>query len=254
LARGPKPFLCVALCAADRWRRLLRSPAEDPAHRPRPQSTHSSGRRIKSDGRADRSGEQNAPTMLGRNLATLSPHSSLPRPCSALPWRRLEETAEPGRRAPGASPATAPPQGGMAEPFSRLPPCLSEPDGSMRRRPSPAVDAPPVTASTTTAGGRPSILLLFSVRSARVRWSLWRPRRRRATAVDGGKLFAPKGSFPFGCGGGKLLHCPSSSSSASACRCTLDREERRGRRWRRSFAGDPVSSFLYPFPSFRNYG
>jgi hypothetical protein len=60
----------------------------------------------------------------------------------------------------------------------------------------------------------------------------------------------PKGSFPFRPWWGKPLHCPCSSTDASACRCASDREERRGRRRWRSFTGDPVSSFFAVSPLF----
>jgi hypothetical protein len=52
-------------------------------------------------------------------------------------------------------------------------------------------------------------------------------------------------------------HCPSSSSSASACRCALDREERRGHDGgvfcRRAQGSNPVSLFLFPSFDFGDF-
>jgi hypothetical protein len=65
------------------------------------------------------------------NLLWYRRKKKLPR-TSVPNGRRLEEATEPGQRAAGASPATAPTHGGVAEPFS--PPLLYVSDPPMAAR------------------------------------------------------------------------------------------------------------------------
>jgi hypothetical protein len=154
-----------------------------------------------------------------------------PRPFLAVRWRsdvRPRRSLGQNARRPGCLETLAP-LFPLSVLLSRW--RLEEPAGVTAAGECPTAPAGVLPATATVAAPRasPHSLFLFSVRSARGRWSLWRPRRRRATAVDGGNALCPRrGPFPFGRGGGKPLHSPCSSTDASACRCPSDREERRG--------------------------
>jgi hypothetical protein len=141
----------------------------------------------------------------GQDPKTLAPILSLSHSLLASldgGWRRPPSPS--GRRAAGASPATAPPHGSVVELF---PPPLSH---SLSRRVSAALEAAePVHGQRPPAMARRRGSFLFPFSSS---FAQRRPQHRRPSLLTGDgqrhALCPQRGPFPFGRGGGKPLHCP----------------------------------------------
>jgi hypothetical protein len=182
------------------------------------------GRRMESDGRAHESPEQRQPrAALAETLATLS----RPVLCSARGGCR-------GGSLAGAPPATA-----------------TRAAGAVHH----AVALPSISFLSLPL---PSILLWYQSKEEEIAGAPLAPvasdgdaRHRCGSAAS---PLPPKGIFSFRPWRKGAPPLPYSSSCTSACRCAQVREERHGRRRRRSFAGELKAStgeFFSPSITFR---